>query len=91
MQVEVAHTLAALLTLRPAFGRRAPLPLRKLLPEPLRSLEEWERFVHADIAGMQPAIRSAEAFRLRIAIAQTDEECVPLWPLERVARLEAGA
>jgi hypothetical protein len=80
-----------LLTTLTVEGHKVPLPLRRLLPDPLRSLEQWQRFVHHDIDELSPAARNAEAFRLRVAIAQADEAFVPQWPLERVSRLEAAA
>jgi len=70
--------------------RKLPLPLRKLLPDPLRSLEDLQRFTHGDIAEMTTAARHAEAFRWRVVVSQIDAEVVPAYVLERIARLEAA-
>jgi hypothetical protein len=83
----------ALLSLRPAMRpmQSLPLRLRRALPRPLRSLEDFERFEHSDLAYMDRGARRAESFRLRVLLAQIDPEQVPQWVLERLSRLEGAA
>jgi hypothetical protein len=88
LPAEVLALLALRHPTRPS--QRLPLPLRKLLPDPMRCFEDLQRFSHADLAAMTPAMRRAEAFRWKVAIAQVEPDEVPLYVLERVARLEAA-
>jgi len=74
--------------LRPT--RKLPLELRRLVPNPLSSFEDFERFMFTDLGAMTPAARRAEAFRCRVAIAQVEPDVVPPWVLSRVAALEAA-
>jgi hypothetical protein len=85
----VVDGLLSLCPPRPA--RKVPRLLRRLLPNPLRSIEEWVRFTHADLVQMAPAARRAEAFRIRVAVSLVEhsEDDVPDWLLDRIARLEA--
>ena len=67
-----------------------PLPrlLRRLMPDPLQSFEGWQRFRHEDLADMTPAQKAWEAAQLRTAAALVEDVgCLPLWLLERLARL----
>jgi len=84
--------IATLLTLkhptRPA--QELPLPLRKLLPDPIHGYDDHQRFVHADIEGMTAAARRAESFRLKVAVAQVESDQVPDYIIERIARLDAA-
>jgi hypothetical protein len=70
--------------------QNVPPPLRRLLPDPLRSFEEWRRFTHEDLADMTPAARRWEAHRIRVAAALVDDDrSLPSWLLERLVRLAA--
>lgn len=83
----------ALQTLRPPRSTRpVPRVLRRLLPDPLRSSSDWERFTHEDLARLSPALRRAEAFRIRVALSlcPRPDDDVPDWILNRLARLEAA-
>lgn len=84
---EVDRLLALRHPTRPA--RKLPLPLRKLVPDPTKTAEQLLRFEHADIAAMTLSARRAEAFRLKVAIAQCEPDEVCDWAVERVAKLEA--
>lgn len=88
LPAEVLALLALRHPTRPS--QKLPLPLRKQLPDPTRCFEDWQRFTHADLADMTPAMRRAESFRWKVAIAQVDLEEVPDYVLERLRRLEAA-
>ena len=92
MTVTLPAEVLALLALRHPTrpSQRLPLPLRKLLPDPMRCFEDLQRLIHADVAGMTPAMRRAESFRWKVAIAQVEPDEVPLYVLERIKRLEAA-
>lgn len=87
---DVAATVVGLISLR-VEGGEVPRAIRALLPDPLGSLEDWQRFSHSDLDAMTAAARSAEAWRIRVALARTDPEFVPEWALDRLSRLEAVA
>jgi hypothetical protein len=71
--------------------RRLPLELRRLLPDPLKSDEDFERFAHADLAGKTAAQRAFEALQIRTAAALIpDADRVPTWLLTRLERLAAA-
>jgi len=88
---DVESTVHHLTRLQVSGLHRVPLPIRKLLPDPLRTIEDWDRFTHADLATMPLPERAAEAFRLRVAIASVEPERVPLWAVDRLAQLDAAA
>jgi hypothetical protein len=70
--------------------KRLPLPLRRLLPDPLRCFEDLQRFTHVDLVAMTRAQRDWEALRIRTAAALVDDSnCVPTWLLGRLERLAA--
>jgi hypothetical protein len=69
--------------LEPAIGR--------LIPRPLGSLEDFERFDHLDLPALSRARRALEALRIRTAIGLArDPDRAPPWLLERLRRLEAA-
>ncbi len=73
---------------RPA--QALPMGLRALLPDPLASLEAFERFCHSDLGAMTPAQKAWEAQRIRTAAALVDDlNCMPAWLLARLEKLAA--
>jgi hypothetical protein len=64
--------------------------LCRLLPDPVRRHEDLARFRHEDVATMSAAARTAESFRLRVALALADSDEVPTWILQRLERLEGA-
>ncbi|HUY24773.1 MAG TPA: hypothetical protein VMV09_05650 [Candidatus Saccharimonadales bacterium] len=62
--------------------------MRRLVPNPLRSWEEYQRSIHADLLSMSPALRHLEAARIRLALIWRGE-IYSAWLLERLERLEA--
>jgi hypothetical protein len=69
-------------------GQRPPRRLRKVLPDPLQSLEEYHRYVGADLAGMTPAARAHERARLLAGAAAVEYEDVPVWLWARLQLLQ---
>lgn len=68
--------------LEPVIGR--------LLPRPLGSFEDFERFLHLDLLALSRSRRALEAWRIRVAIGLArDPDRAPRWLLERLERLEA--
>ncbi len=62
--------IAALLDLQPRNAtRRLRGVFARVLPDPLKSYEAWERFTHRDLARMSPQQRAHERHRLVVAIA----------------------
>jgi hypothetical protein len=87
-----APEVDALLTLRDPSRptRQLPPELGRLVPDPLKSFEDLERFLHLDLVGKTPAARGWEASRIRTAAALVaDSECIPIWLLDRLQRLAA--
>lgn len=72
------------------LGRNLPAVLRKVLPEPLASFDDWKRFVHEDLDELSPAERRWEALRLKAAAARLEYEHVPPWVFQRLGRLKAA-
>jgi len=70
-------------------GRRPPRHLQALLPEPMRSLDDWRRFACEDIGELSPAERRWESLRLRVAAAELEHQRVPPWIFSRLTALEA--
>lgn len=72
-------------------SRALPGFLARLLPDPMRSLEDWQRYQHLDIEALGPADRSREAFALQQGLALLyDHRRAPRWALDRIARLDVG-
>lgn len=71
-------------------SHKLPLPIRRLLPDPERSLDDWRRLTCEDIEAMSPAERAAESFRWKVALAQVEADQVPGYVLRRLALLEAA-
>ncbi len=94
VDVEAAATAAVELLLSPKHptrpSRKLPLPIRRLLPDPERSLADWQRLTCEDLEAMSPAERAADLFRWKVAIAQVDADQVPGYVLKRLALLEAA-
>jgi len=84
----VASILALKHPLRPGRGK-VPLPLRKLLPDPLHE-DGWRMLTH-DLSELTQAERRARAFRLRVAIALSPADEVPRWAVVHLAALESAA
>jgi hypothetical protein len=71
-------------------SRRLPRLVARLLPDPMRSLEDWQRYAGSDLVDVTPAERAWEAFRLRTAAALIDDpDRIPPWLLGRLAALES--
>ena len=72
---------------------RYPSLLQRLIPEPMRSDRELERFRLADLAGMSPSQARLEALKIRTAIAVVvepdDADDIAAWLLRRLAALDA--
>ena len=84
----VAAIVSAKHPVRPGCGT-VPLPLRKLLPDPLHECG-WAMLTH-DLSGLTRPERSARAWRLRVAIALCpDPADVPVWAVDHLAALEAA-
>jgi len=92
LDVAVAAEVELMLTLKHPTqpGRKLPLPIRRLLPDPFRSVEDWQRLACEDIASMSPAERAADAFRWKVAIAQIEPDQVPAYVLKRLTLLESA-
>lgn len=90
---DVAQWNHALLALADRESPGHPLPdrLQALLPDPMRSMTDWQRFVHADIEDLDPARRKWELLRLRAAAAFLEYEQIPVWVHQRLARLAEAA
>ncbi len=75
------------LDLLPLQGK-TPWRLRRLLPDPCRSLEQLERYQHGDIAQLTREQRGRERLRIAMALAEVDDESrMPTWLHARIARL----
>lgn len=68
-------------------GRRPPWRLRKVQPDPLRSLEDFERFSGRDVAALTRQERAHEVRRLLAAAATVEFDEVPAWLWSRVELL----
>jgi hypothetical protein len=70
--------------------RRLPTLIRRLMPDPLRSFEDWQRFTGEDLADTTPADKAWEALRIRTAAALVDDpDRIPAWVYRRLAELAA--
>jgi hypothetical protein len=90
--VDARMTVDLMLSLRPARdpSRKLPLPLRRLMPEPMKSLDDWRRLTCEDIADMSKAERSAESFRWKVAVAMVEPDDVPPYVPARIEALDAA-
>jgi len=69
-------------------SRRLPTALARMLPDPTRSAEAAERYLHADLERLSPSARRFEALKLRTALAELDRaEDAPEWAVERLVLL----
>jgi hypothetical protein len=72
--------------------RQVPALIRRLLPQPCTHFEGWIRYSHLDVADMTSAQRTAERWRIQVALGQLDDaDGVPPWLLARLDRLTAGS
>ena len=91
-QRESSTEVLELLELRDPLqpSRLLPRLVRRLLPDPMRSYEDWRRFAGEDLADTTPAAKAFEALRIRTAAALLDDpDRIPAWLLRRLARLAA--
>ncbi len=71
-------------------SRALPRLLGRLIPNPQRSLEEWQRWRHLDIAGMSPRDKRLAAIQYHLAVGLLDDpRRTPTWILDRLDRLSA--
>lgn len=69
-------------------SRKLPRLVERLMPDPLRSLEDWQRYAGSDLVDASPASRAWEAARLRTAAALVDDPGrIPSWLLRRLEAL----
>ncbi len=82
----VAYVKAALALRDPTRpSRKLPRLLERRMPDPLRSWEEWRRFIGDDLADATPAQRRRERTQLAVAAALVDDpDRVPTWVLRRL-------
>jgi hypothetical protein len=70
-------------------GRQATGLLGRLMPDPMTSFEQWQRFTGADIREMTSGERAFERRKLLVAIGLAVEpDDVPVWAWQRVRQLE---
>jgi hypothetical protein len=83
---ELEQLLALRDPLRPT--RRLPRLIDRLLPDPLKSYEQWQRFAGEDLVDATPAAKAFESLRIRTAAALVDDpDRLPHWLLNRLERL----
>jgi len=71
-------------------SQRLPRRVRRLIPDP-QTESGFLRFTHADVHALSRGQRNAEAFAIRMALAEHLDREPPSWLLRRLERLiQAG-